>query len=62
MSKFELPALPYDFNALEPSIDGRTMEIHCYPMKCKKCFQTKVWQVVVTKSMQDTNLQQVYRY
>lgn len=28
MSKFELPALPYDFNALEPHIDGRTMEIH----------------------------------
>lgn len=28
MSKFELPALPYDFNALEPSIDARTMEIH----------------------------------
>jgi Fe-Mn family superoxide dismutase len=28
MSKFELPQLPYDFNALEPSIDARTMEIH----------------------------------
>lgn len=28
MSKFELPALPYDFNALEPYIDARTMEIH----------------------------------
>ena len=28
MSKFELPKLPYDFNALEPSIDARTMEIH----------------------------------
>jgi len=28
MSKFELPALPYDFNALEPNIDTRTMEIH----------------------------------
>ena len=25
---FELPPLPYDFNALEPHIDGRTMEIH----------------------------------
>ena len=25
---FELPALPYDFNALEPHIDTRTMEIH----------------------------------
>ncbi|MDA0989751.1 MAG: superoxide dismutase [Verrucomicrobia bacterium] len=25
---FELPALPYDYNALEPSIDARTMEIH----------------------------------
>jgi len=28
MSKFEVPALPYEFNALEPYIDARTMEIH----------------------------------
>ena len=28
MSKFELPALPYSFDALEPSIDTSTMEIH----------------------------------
>ncbi|SEG46044.1 superoxide dismutase [Algoriphagus boritolerans] len=25
---FTLPALPYDFNALEPHIDAKTMEIH----------------------------------
>ena len=25
---FELPPLPYDFNAIEPHIDARTMEIH----------------------------------
>jgi superoxide dismutase, Fe-Mn family len=25
---FELPPLPYDFSALEPHIDARTMEIH----------------------------------
>ncbi|UCS94932.1 superoxide dismutase [Echinicola marina] len=25
---FELPKLPYDVNALEPSIDAKTMEIH----------------------------------
>jgi Fe-Mn family superoxide dismutase len=25
---FTLPDLSYDFNALEPTIDGRTMEIH----------------------------------
>ena len=25
---FELPALPYEFGALEPHIDARTMEIH----------------------------------
>lgn len=25
---FELPELPYDFNALEPHVDARTMEIH----------------------------------
>lgn len=28
MSKFTLPALPYDHNALEPHIDTKTMEIH----------------------------------
>ena len=28
MGKFELPALPYAFNALEPNIDAKTMEIH----------------------------------
>ncbi len=28
MAKFELPALPYAFDALEPYIDARTMEIH----------------------------------
>lgn len=25
---FELPSLPYDFNALEPHIDAQTMQIH----------------------------------
>jgi Fe-Mn family superoxide dismutase len=28
MAKHELPPLPYGFNALEPSIDAMTMEIH----------------------------------
>lgn len=28
MTKFELPALSYDFDALEPYIDKQTMEIH----------------------------------
>lgn len=28
MGKFELPELPYDYNALEPYIDKQTMEIH----------------------------------
>ncbi|HZG73414.1 MAG TPA: superoxide dismutase [Chondromyces sp.] len=28
MSKYKLPVLPYDFNALEPHIDQKTMEIH----------------------------------
>lgn len=28
MAKFELPQLPYDFNALEPHIDEETMKIH----------------------------------
>ena len=25
---YEVPSLPYDYNALEPHIDARTMEIH----------------------------------
>ncbi|WP_017755802.1 superoxide dismutase [Calidifontibacillus oryziterrae] len=28
MTKFELPSLPYEHNALEPHIDAKTMEIH----------------------------------
>jgi Fe-Mn family superoxide dismutase len=28
MTKFELPAVPYSYDALEPHIDARTMEIH----------------------------------
>jgi superoxide dismutase len=28
MSEYELPALPYAFDALEPYIDAQTMEIH----------------------------------
>jgi superoxide dismutase, Fe-Mn family len=28
MTKYELPALPYAYDALEPQIDARTMEIH----------------------------------
>ncbi|MCA1840098.1 MAG: superoxide dismutase, partial [Actinobacteria bacterium] len=28
MGKYTLPALPYDFGALEPHIDAKTMEIH----------------------------------
>lgn len=28
MTKYELPALPYSFDALEPYIDAMTMEIH----------------------------------
>ena len=28
MAKFELPQLPYSYNALEPYIDAKTMELH----------------------------------
>ena len=28
MAEFTLPPLPYDFGALEPHIDAKTMEIH----------------------------------
>ena len=28
MAKYELPSLPYSYDALEPHIDAKTMEIH----------------------------------
>ena len=28
MGKYELPPVPYNYDALEPYIDARTMEIH----------------------------------
>ena len=28
MAEYTLPPLPYDFGALEPHIDAKTMEIH----------------------------------
>ena len=28
MGNYTLPDLPYDYSALEPHIDARTMEIH----------------------------------
>ena len=28
MNKYELPPLPYSYDALEPHIDAKTMEIH----------------------------------
>jgi Fe-Mn family superoxide dismutase len=28
MAKYELPSLPYDYDALEPHFDAKTMEIH----------------------------------
>ena len=28
LTKHELPALPYAYNALEPYIDAKTMELH----------------------------------
>ncbi|HEU4822005.1 MAG TPA: superoxide dismutase, partial [Nitrososphaeraceae archaeon] len=28
MKKYELPPVPYPYDALEPYIDARTMEIH----------------------------------
>jgi len=39
MSKFNFKDLPYDFNALEPYIDARTMEIH-YTKHHRAYFET----------------------
>ena len=54
---FDFPDLPYDFNALEPSIDAQTMEIH-YDRHHRAYFNNFV-AAVDGSPMADQSLEQV---
>ena len=49
---YELPALPYDYNALEPFIDAKTMEIH--HSKHHQAYITKVNAALDGTGLEDT--------
>lgn len=51
---FELPDLPYDYDALEPYIDGRTMEIH--HDKHHQAYLTKFLKAIEGTELEDQSL------
>lgn len=54
---FELPDLPYDYNALEPYIDGRTMEIH--HQKHHNAYLTKFLKAIEGTPLADQDLESI---
>jgi Fe-Mn family superoxide dismutase len=54
---FELPDLPYDYDALEPYIDGRTMEIH-YD-KHHRAYLTKFKGAIEGTELEDKDLKSI---
>ena len=54
---YELPALPYDYNALEPFIDAKTMEIH--HSKHHQAYITKVNAALDGTSLEDTPINEL---
>lgn len=54
---FELPDLPYDYDALEPYIDGRTMEIH--HDKHHNAYLTKFQNAIKDTALEDQDLHQI---
>lgn len=52
---FELPDLPYDYDALEPYIDGQTMEIHYN--KHHNAYLTKFKNAIEGTELADQNLE-----
>jgi Fe-Mn family superoxide dismutase len=59
MSKFIFPDLPYDFNALEPYIDARTMEIHY--TKHHKAYFDKFTTAVEGTELADKNIIEIFK-
>ena len=54
---YELPVLPYDYNALEPFIDAKTMEIH--HSKHHQAYITKVNAALDGTSLEDTPINEL---
>jgi len=54
---FELPDLPYDYDALEPYIDGRTMEIH--HDKHHQAYLTKFLKAIEGTELEDQSLDSI---
>ena len=54
---FELPDLPYDYDALEPYIDGRTMEIHYE--KHHNAYLTKFKKAIEGTELEDQDLETI---
>jgi superoxide dismutase, Fe-Mn family len=56
---FELPNLPYDFNALEPHIDAKTMEIH--HGKHHNAYVTKLNEAVEGSDLEGKSLEELMK-
>lgn len=57
MGKFELPALPYDYDALEPFIDKMTMEIH--HTKHHNAYVTNLNNAIANTEMEGKSLEEL---
>ena len=56
---YELPALPYDYNALEPTIDAKTMEIH--HSKHHQAYITKVNAAIAGTDLESKSIEDLVR-
>ena len=58
MSNFHFPDLPYDFSALEPHIDARTMEIHY--TKHHRAYFDKFMAAIQGTALEDLDLADIF--
>ncbi|MEO8398243.1 MAG: superoxide dismutase [Ignavibacteriaceae bacterium] len=59
MGKFELPKLPYSYDALEPSIDKQTMEIH--HTKHHNAYVTKLNEAIAGSDLENKSLEEILK-